>query len=178
MKTLFCGLFLSVAFATSTQAAVVTWTLEGVTFDDGTEVTGTFDYDADTDVYSNWNLQTQTGFIAGFNYNPGNSTASDSYSSHLEIYTFYGDPDNDRFFSLHFASSLTNAGGTVEVETPSYCLPTSSSCEVDFVDAKARGVTGGRVSAVPIPAAVWLFGSALAGLGWFRRRQTAEPQRT
>jgi hypothetical protein len=28
-------------------------------------------------------------------------------------------------------------------------------------------------SAVPIPAAVWLFGSALAGLGWFRRRQTA-----
>jgi len=29
------------------------------------------------------------------------------------------------------------------------------------------------VSAVPIPAAVWLFGSALAGLGWMRRRQTA-----
>jgi hypothetical protein len=28
------------------------------------------------------------------------------------------------------------------------------------------------VSAVPIPAAVWLFGSALAGLGWFRRKQT------
>ncbi len=28
-------------------------------------------------------------------------------------------------------------------------------------------------SVVPIPAAVWLFGSALAGLGWFRRRQTA-----
>jgi hypothetical protein len=26
------------------------------------------------------------------------------------------------------------------------------------------------VSAVPVPAAVWLFGSALAGLGWFRRR--------
>ena len=26
------------------------------------------------------------------------------------------------------------------------------------------------VSAVPIPAAVWLFGSALAGLGWLRKR--------
>jgi hypothetical protein len=25
---------------------------------------------------------------------------------------------------------------------------------------------------VPIPAAVWLFGSALAGLGWMRRKQT------
>ncbi|MBS93700.1 MAG: hypothetical protein CL799_04570 [Chromatiales bacterium] len=28
------------------------------------------------------------------------------------------------------------------------------------------------VNAVPIPAAVWLFGSALARLGWLRRKQT------
>ncbi|MCP4833046.1 MAG: VPLPA-CTERM sorting domain-containing protein, partial [Gammaproteobacteria bacterium] len=28
-------------------------------------------------------------------------------------------------------------------------------------------------AAVPIPAAVWLFGSALAGLGWIRRKQAA-----
>jgi hypothetical protein len=26
------------------------------------------------------------------------------------------------------------------------------------------------VNVVPIPAAVWLFGSALAGLGWLRRK--------
>jgi hypothetical protein len=29
------------------------------------------------------------------------------------------------------------------------------------------------VSAVPVPAAVWLFGSGLAGLGWLRRKQAA-----
>lgn len=29
------------------------------------------------------------------------------------------------------------------------------------------------ISAVPVPAAVWLFGSALAGLGWMRRKQIA-----
>jgi hypothetical protein len=175
MKTFFCGLFLSVVFVASTQAAVVTWTLEDVIFYEGpdseaSEVTGSFDYDADTDIYSNWNLQTQTGFIAGFNYNPENSEASDSNSWHLDIYTFYGDPDIDRFFSLDFARRLTNTGGTVEIETPSYCYPATSSCEVDFIAAKARRITGGRVSAVPIPAAVWLFGSALAGLGWFRRK--------
>jgi hypothetical protein len=33
-------------------------------------------------------------------------------------------------------------------------------------------VTSATVSVVPIPAAAWLFGSALAGLGWARRRQT------
>jgi hypothetical protein len=173
MKTLFCGLFLSVAFATSTQAAVVTWTLEDVTFSEGSEVTGTFDYDADINAYSNWYLQTQTGFITGFNYNPGNSAYEDSYSKHLEIYSLYGYPDIDRVILLQFASSLTNGGGTIEVnETRPYCYPTSGSCEVDWVEYNGRHVTGGRVSAVPIPAAVWLFGSALAGLGWFRRKNS------
>ena len=28
------------------------------------------------------------------------------------------------------------------------------------------------LNVIPIPAAVWLFGSALAGLGWMRRKQT------
>jgi len=33
-------------------------------------------------------------------------------------------------------------------------------------------IPGPPAPQVPIPAAVWLFGSALAGLGWIRRRQT------
>jgi T5SS/PEP-CTERM-associated repeat protein len=39
---------------------------------------------------------------------------------------------------------------------------------------KVRGVDGSnilRAQVVPVPAAVWLFGSALAGLGWMRRKQ-------
>lgn len=34
-----------------------------------------------------------------------------------------------------------------------------------------EGVALVRSSVVPIPAAAWLFGSALAGLGWIRRKQ-------
>jgi hypothetical protein len=43
----------------------------------------------------------------------------------------------------------------------SFCFPSSATVLVDDI------VVG---AAVPIPAAVWLFGSALAGLGWLRRR--------
>ncbi|MGI9290957.1 MAG: VPLPA-CTERM sorting domain-containing protein [Gammaproteobacteria bacterium] len=35
------------------------------------------------------------------------------------------------------------------------------------------GIDNFSASVVPIPAAVWLFGSALAGLGWMRRKQVA-----
>jgi len=35
-----------------------------------------------------------------------------------------------------------------------------------------RGTYSVSASAVPVPAAVWLFGSALAGLGWMKRKQT------
>ena len=36
-----------------------------------------------------------------------------------------------------------------------------------------HGVDNITVSAVPVPAAAWLFGSALAGLGWIRRKQVS-----
>jgi hypothetical protein len=37
----------------------------------------------------------------------------------------------------------------------------------------ALAVRSGDVAAVPVPAAVWLFGSGLGLLGWLRRKQTA-----
>jgi hypothetical protein len=47
--------------------------------------------------------------------------------------------------------------------------------ELGSTRGEAYGAVGGYdnifVTSVPIPAAVWLFGSALAGLGWLRRRQ-------
>jgi hypothetical protein len=39
------------------------------------------------------------------------------------------------------------------------------------VDAEISAIRS-IVGVVPIPASVWLFGSALAGLGWMRRKQT------
>ncbi|MGI9309171.1 MAG: VPLPA-CTERM sorting domain-containing protein [Gammaproteobacteria bacterium] len=66
---------------------------------------------------------------------------------------------------MNFITPLTGQVGDVAV--------------IDFFDGRDWG-TGtnysagqGSFSAVPIPAAAWLFGSALAGLGWLRRKQAA-----
>ena len=74
----------------------------------------------------------------------------------------------------------SNTGGNIETEEGSE----SGAWYFDFrfggqqglalVDDQnyAWAVRAGDVAAVPVPAAVWLFASALAGLGWFRRKQT------
>jgi len=47
--------------------------------------------------------------------------------------------------------------------------------ELGFWDSHGEPISIDNIavsSVVPIPAAVWLFGSALAGLGWLRRKQS------
>jgi hypothetical protein len=43
---------------------------------------------------------------------------------------------------------------------------------MDMVEGRFHDIALVSGSVVPLPAAVWLFGSALAGLGWIRRKQT------
>jgi hypothetical protein len=69
-------------------------------------------------------------------------------------------------FGLHSFGDLgTLAAGTYDfgflVDTPDYGGGLLEDGQIAFS------------AAVPIPAAVWLFGSGLGLLGWFRRRQTA-----
>ena len=47
---------------------------------------------------------------------------------------------------------------------------TSQFHEDKFVFYSALAVRDGDVAAIPVPAAVWLFGSALGMLGWMRRK--------
>jgi len=179
-----------------TLAAPVTWVLDGVVFDGGSTASGQFDYDADTATVTNANIIVVLG-------DPGNYWAQDyGDASPTQSFTLSGaasqGPDNivigsgtDQGWSndgttllfweleLIFNSSLTNAGGTVnllgssslsELYNDISCGPLALTpdCEVF-----SETLIAGSVSAVPMPAAVWLFGSALAGLGWLRRNQTA-----
>jgi hypothetical protein len=166
-------IFLLLGMATA-NAVPVTWVLNGVTFDDGNMATGSFVYDADTDLYIDVSISTLFDYqIIPTHYNevsawPGDldNTTLSLYKEEFEEITAYQD-----LIFLYFDQALSNAGGTVgvtgwESSATTVGLSQASSADHDIV-------SGTVVSAVPVPAAVWLFGSALAGLGWMRRKPTA-----
>jgi hypothetical protein len=160
--------------AASAQAIPLEWTLDNVVFSDGGTASGSFFYDADTSSYSNINLATTTGSVlTGTTYQYG--SAYNAFSVRL---TEVNSPDlsGEQAWLMAFGegelgfTELSNAGGTVPIHIlyGSEGVCTYSACgEV----TQFRSTVSGSVSAVPIPAAVWLFGSALAGLGWMRRKR-------
>jgi hypothetical protein len=48
-----------------------------------------------------------------------------------------------------------------------------SGSVTDYAYEQTGGYDNIVVSTVPVPSAIWLFGSALAGMGWMRRKQAA-----
>lgn len=158
-------------FMSSAGAVPVVWQLNDVTIADGSIATGTFTFDADTSTYSNISI-TSTGTNGwGSFYDqiaPGAVSLADQVGFN-DGGTF--------FFGLIFDTGLTNSGGNVGiyVSPGAYGASLEATCvfECQFPDPETfRSITGGYVSAVPLPAAVWLFGSALAGLGWMRKKRT------
>jgi len=60
----------------------------------------------------------------------------------------------------------------IDVATPGYWLVTLSK-SVLTTDGESAGNPNPGTSAVPVPAAAWLFGSALAGFAGLRRKKSA-----
>jgi hypothetical protein len=186
----------------ASYAAPITWQLDNVTFAsnqtsgtgpfDGT-ATGSFTYDASTNTYSNVNITTTGSGYWGTD-NCGDSALCGTYIRATDLYSTLSatslqatptasDPANAIGYygiSMQFAGSgLTNAGGIVDLYTAggtdgegicatAACDPTGAGAVSAF-----RGFSGGSVSAVPIPAAAWLFGSAILGLFGIARRKRA-----
>ena len=69
--------------------------------------------------------------------------------------------------NLSCGNSLQLSAGTYDILFVSHAVTNfGGSAMLDFDNVLT-------VTAVPIPASVWLFGSALAGLGWMRRKRVA-----
>jgi len=157
----------------------VSWTVDSVNFGiAGGTATGSFVYDADTNTYSNINITTwfnedATDMFGIYTYLSPNDTypASDRFLPTVSS----GSPDleqNSYGFELFFDEALTNAGGTVAIQRGFEGLCDDPNCVGYDYEWPWREAYAGTISAVPIPAAVWLFGSALAGLGWVKRKQS------
>jgi hypothetical protein len=166
-------------------AASVQWALQGVQFNDGGTASGTFSYDADTNTYSSINVTTTGGSVLGGQSFAGLVTDVGSDATRLGMAPFpIGTVVGLPVFLIRFGTALTNAGGTASLTLGSYnpLFPAQGSYEAVCVQSGICGspiplsnirlVTAGSVVAqvVPVPAAVWLFGSALGVMGLMRRK--------
>jgi hypothetical protein len=158
------------------NAIPVTWTLEDAGFDDGGKLLGSFTFDVANNEYSNISVITTAGTILpGTDYQ---ECFADDCSAFFLSGTFGGSAQLIRLYNesgpygafIAFSNRLTNSGGVVEL---SIFTNAFGFREGLGATGPERYIVSGYVSAVPIPAAVYLLGSGLGLLGWFRRRQFA-----
>ena len=169
-----CALVLaaSVVVPNAAMAVPIQWSLQGVTFNDGTTASGSFFYDADTQIYSDVDITTSSGNLYGMRLaNLGGGPFGFAAVA-------AGPPPviGDALFFLVFNSRLTNAGGTVEFRTSNGAY--EGVCGNDGcsgVDIE-RLVTAGQVfsgppAALSAPGTLAVLGFGLAGLGVAMRRR-------
>jgi hypothetical protein len=169
------GLALTPAVAVS---APITWTIQDGQLDAGYggitgSIYGSFDFDSDFDAFSNINitveeLGNQTNF-SDFDLDPFTGFPQFALISGYDGGAggpFTGAP----ILLLQFDNDLLAGNSPVGIESFSFfgeCLN-----DICHEASGAYNVSGSVVSSVPLPAAAWLFGSAMLGLiGVARRRK-------
>lgn len=164
-----------VAGASSSQAALVHWTLDGVRFNDGSTASGSFDFNADTSTFTNVLITTTAASITYVTTDLATTFFGLDASgiNLIDDYLPAGDNTGHAILNLDFLSPLTNAGGIVGLVTgfPSF----EGNCGI--ADCSSGGISrealgDGRVigaAVVPAPAGLGLVGLGLVGLGLTRR---------
>ena len=153
------------------NAATLSWELQNVTFDDGGTATGSFGFDADAGTFSAINILTSTNGSLGDSYGFPVGFASATTLDFLEAGA--GAVLGSSRLLLSLSSAMTNSGGIIAFAlTPFGLEGICSNANCTSVDPLRNALGGSIVSAVPIPAAVWLFGTGILGLIGFTKRKS------
>lgn len=182
---------ITISITMPAQAASLTWSVQNAVFEDGSTLTGTFDYDADTNTYSNVNIAVSSGILNNFVYQgstcsqtPGvehtciadKSQSPDQFLIGVFNHNYYPvDSGMKGYLFLAFMEKLTNAGGTVPITNAGelWFAPEGGDTHRSGLRTVARGQVSSQApgAAVPEPTTMAGFGLASAGLAYLRRRR-------
>jgi hypothetical protein len=162
-------------------AAPLTWTLQGVTFNDGGSATGDITFDASSGSVLNWDISISGGDVStfpAFTYTPATVQEVGIFAAGPGMsLQFFVDPSapggipESRLLSLTTDGLLTDSGGAVSLITQANTPDGFFESAECYNCTPYRLIVGGSLNAVPVPAAIWLFGSGLLGLVGISRRK-------
>lgn len=161
VRAIACAGLMSIG-SVSANAAIIKWTLSDITFIregfGSSSIFGSFEYDADTNTFSNISLKTGSNF---------RTLEIDKANSNATAMNFFLPPVGGSAGRLNFASALTDAGGTVALTSGNFNSWTLRPGQ--FISAPVT-------TAVPEPAswALMIGGFALTGATMRRRRGTSD----
>lgn len=138
---LIASLVLTLVCAANVFAIPVTWTLSGVTFDDGGTLSGYFVYDADTNDFSLGTLTAAGGNTGVFGSITYQGPWTILVAGHPENGFYSWAPGFGQYLNI-VPTGLTDAGGTVALSTQSWECTNCGSI---------RYVSAGNVVGTPTP---------------------------